>query len=249
MAGWYMRLRSELDGKPILLVLTPKSKNGKIGDLAQAWILRDRMNPYRALQTGKDASVCGDCPRRHHLGGDCYVSMKRGPHNIYMAVKEGRAHKLDLANPPKRLIGRGLRLGAYGDPAAVPDYVWEAVLTALRTPFWVGYTHQWARPEAQVFRGLLMASVDSPQDAVRARKMGWRTFRVRGTEDPIDRAVEMVCPASVERNKLTDCAHCRACDGQASPKRPNVTIVAHGFLNRKGAVALNVRPKRFKVSR
>jgi hypothetical protein len=56
---------SELDGAPIMLLLTglaKSSKNAKTGDLLQTWILRSDVAPHVAVKTGQDSSVCGFVP-------------------------------------------------------------------------------------------------------------------------------------------------------------------------------------------
>jgi hypothetical protein len=132
-------------------------------------------------------------------------------------------------------MGRALRLGAYGDPAAVPYLLWIEILTALRVRSWVGYTHAWARCDAR-FRSLVMASVDSPEERETACGLGWRTFRVRGRNDPI-LAGEFVCPAANEAGKRLTCIECNACSGGDAGKASPV-IIAHGCINQKGLVGL-----------
>lgn len=127
--------------------------------------------------------------------------------------------------------GKRIRLGAYGDPAAVPAHVWEQLLEDSdgRT----GYTHQWAhrdplvRANAAALRPYVMASADSIADHQRATAAGWRTFRVRTASSPLLER-ERVCPASTEAGARTECAACRACSGTAGRGHSNITIIAHG---------------------
>ena len=60
----FYRGPSQIDGKPIVAVATLKSNNRKTGDMIQTWILRSMMSPIRALATGGDRSICGDCFHR-----------------------------------------------------------------------------------------------------------------------------------------------------------------------------------------
>jgi len=91
------------------------------------------------------------------------------------------------------LRGRTVRLGAYGDPAAVPFQVWQALLAYAAA--WTGYTHQWRRaPELAAY---CMASVDTPGERAEARFLGFRTFRVRAAGQAVETR-EVVCPASAE---------------------------------------------------
>ncbi len=82
---------SLLNGEHIVAILTTHSNNRKIGDLPQLWILHASMPPADAARSGRDASVCGDCPLRgdgKHRGG--YVDLVRGPRSVWDAWKRGR---------------------------------------------------------------------------------------------------------------------------------------------------------------
>ena len=67
-----------------------------------------------------------------------------------------------------------VRLGTYGDPAAVPASIWSDLVAY--SDGHTGYTHQWRTSPG--LRGLCMASVDSEEEAIEAWALGWRTFRV-----------------------------------------------------------------------
>jgi hypothetical protein len=123
---------------------------------------------------------------------------------------------------------RVVRLGSYGDPAAVPIAVWEALVS--RATAHTGYTHQW-RTMPQL-AALCMASADSALEAAQAQTQGWRTFRVRAPSEPIAPR-EFVCPASKEAGAKTDCASCRACGGITSKAKANPVIIAHGATARR----------------
>lgn len=244
---------SMLDGAPIVAIATGfgrPSSNRKTGDMVQTYILRRDIAPLDALRTGADASVCGDCKHRQGQGGACYVNVGHGPRAVWDAYRRGRyprtcngkARPTAADHAEERATlgeGRTVRLGTYGDPAAVPAWVWEA-LTA-RASGRTGYTHQWANrslPMAhrEALRSLLMASVDTPQEAEEARILGWRYFRVRGEGEALGRR-EAVCPASEEAGKRRTCATCLACDG-ATPgrtERASMAIVVHGSLARRFA--------------
>ena len=49
--------RSLIDGMPIVVVATIKSRNTKTGDMVQTWILRQDMLPTDAVKTGADWSI------------------------------------------------------------------------------------------------------------------------------------------------------------------------------------------------
>ena len=111
---------SVLDGKPIIGIATLKSKNEKTGNLVQTWILPEGVSPVEAVKTGKDASVCGNCPQRQSVGGACYVNVGQAPNNIWNAYKAGNYPVANAFDMETLLAGRKLRIGSYGDPAAIP---------------------------------------------------------------------------------------------------------------------------------
>jgi hypothetical protein len=117
-----------------------------------------------------------------------------------------------------------LRLGAYGDPAAIPFEVWRALLQATRS--WIGYTHSWRVCDPR-FKTIVMASVDTVDEFVTAGLKGWRTFRIRHRDEPLIAGAEFQCPASDEMGHRTTCAECRLCRGTSSPAR-SVAIFPHG---------------------
>lgn len=206
---------SVLDGKPIVVIATTKSENRKTGDMTQTWILRSRIDPVRALMSGGDRSICGDCPHRTGEVRTCYVNVGQAPFAVYHAYKRG-------SYPKGRLpTHKPVRLGAYGDPVAVPFDVWKDVKNA---PRWTGYTHQWRRPEAEPFRDLIMASCESPAEAAEAARMGWRTFLVRSVGDLEQLEGMIQCPS--ERG--VQCAACGLCAGREHPNAPSIWIEAHG---------------------
>jgi hypothetical protein len=123
-----------------------------------------------------------------------------------------------------RIAGSMLRLGSYGDPAAIPHDVWTTLLA--RVAGHTGYTHQWrAFPE---YADILMASCDSAADRVQARVLGFRTFRVAPATGWTKERREILCPASEQAGKKTTCAECGACGGTSSRARCDIMIPAHG---------------------
>lgn len=212
---------SELDGAPIVCVLT-SSTNRKTGDMLQTWIMRSDVPPLQASRDGLDASVCGDCPHRWHLGGACYVNLGRAPTAVWQKFARGG---YPTKNPLYIARGRVVRVGSYGNPSAVPAYVWEALLTGARG--WTAYEHLSAE-----LAPFAMMSVDSPEQASEAAEQGLRYFRV-GPPGSSPAPNEVLCPASEEAGKKTTCAECLLCGGtRPDDKRRSVFIPAHGL--RKG---------------
>lgn len=221
---------SLIDGAPIVAIAVLASDNGKTGDMVQTYILRADVDPVSALRTGEDRSICGDCVHRPANDGACYVNVAQSVQSVYWAWFRGSYELVAPIVGARTIEGRKLRMGAYGDPAAVPAQFWKQL--AKYTAGHSGYTHQWRHPIARGLRTLVMASADSASDRDLARSMGWRTFRVR-TADEILGAREIVCPASPEGGDRRQCATCLACDGADRAGKVSVAIIVHGSKARR----------------
>ena len=221
---------SALDGAPVVVIavgLASKSGNSKTGDMLQTYIMREDIAPTQAIKTGADASICGDCKHRGDgtgKGRTCYVNVGQGPLVVWKTfTRGGYPHAADASAIAAAGAGRVVRLGSYGDPAAVPANVWQALVSNATAH--TGYTHQWRA--SQALRGLCMASADTVDEATDAQRLGWRTFRVAFPTHIARTAREAVCPASAEAGRKLVCAQCRACSG-AQGQRGSVVIQAHG---------------------
>lgn len=245
---------SLIDGSPIvLLACSHASANVKMRSrrsgrqVFQTYILRADMSPMRALDLLADRAICGDCPHRKRWDADlgryvrsCYVLVSKSVQSAWDSWACNRyAYPSDVAAPTSErdellcavgaLGGRVgpdamLRLGAYGDPAAVPRWVWEALLRAYPAGH-TGYTHQWRAGFA--LQDLCMASVDSSAERARAKAEGWRTARTIADASELEPG-EIVCPAQTRDG--VGCADCRLCDGRKgdSDKRADIAFLLHG---------------------
>ena len=229
---------SLLDGKPIVVVaITGKSANSKTGDMVQTYIMADNgLSPVESARNLDDVSVCGDCKHRRGLGGSCYVNLGQGARSVMDGVMRGIYELSDGYNVTTAVLGRKVRLGTYGDPAAVPAFVWQELLQIAGGH--TGYTHQWASGKADHVKQWCMASADTHKEMRLAKAMGWRTFRVRGANDGLEFGHEMICPASAEANKRLTCATCMACSGGIDSKKASVTIIVHGSLKNRFAASV-----------
>ncbi len=225
---------SELDGRPIVVIATGllsgrPSENAKTGAAIQCWILADNgANPLDALLAGDDISICGNCPMRPKPGqkvGPCYVLTFQAPHQVYDSVQRGAYKRFNPVRHAHLFRGRTIRLGAYGDPAAVPLHVLERFTTLAGR--WLGYTHQWRECSPEYSR-YCMASCETEGDCTAAVALGYRTFRVRLASQPLTPG-EFTCPASKEANYRMDCVRCGACSGALRGGRnASPSIVFHG---------------------
>lgn len=228
---------SLIDGAPIVAIVTGlanASSNRKTGAMLQTYILRADLEPTQAVRSGADASICGSCTHRGVQGPDgmekrtCYVNVGQGPLSVWRAWKRGVYADYSQLGRFRAVLGndRKVRLGTYGDPAAVPVETWIALV--LHSSGHTGYTHQWRAFPA--LRTLCMASVDSAAEAAEAQALGWRTFRVampRDSARDLTTLHESICPASAEAGKKLTCAECLACGG-ADGRRGGIVIQAHG---------------------
>ena len=178
----------------------------------------------------------------------CYVDKERGPGSAWKSWNMGNveaitpldagqiiatlrtcdcdtSHARNKCLDPKGPLG--IRLGAYGDPATVPDWVWRDLLSMLpKSSKMTSYTHQWeSAPELSEYT---MASIDPitwpDVDAAldKAHSLGFRTYRVLAVNEA-PRADEIMCP---EATNKTNCNRCGLCSGNMRPNTPSIVIPA-----------------------
>lgn len=213
-------------GAPILVLASkadrPADANGKTGDMWQFYIIRADMKPTDAIKLGLDAAVCGNCPHRSVKNRTCYTygTTAVAANGMYRAHIAGKSKVFS----PDMVAGDTVRLGAYGDPCAVPLEVWQPILAA--SVGWTAYTHQW-RDTDPAYAAICQASCDSLQDQADATALGWRTYTVApvGTTK-----VPGAVPCPSPRVK---CETCLKCSGTGSGRKGNVWIEAHGSSARR----------------
>lgn len=213
---------SVLDGAPIVCIATFGTKNRKTGAMVQTWILRSDINPVEALKTKQDSSVCGNCPLKQSVGGACYVNVGQAPNAVYKAYKAGKYPTLTQPQAATMLAGAMVRLGAYGDPAAIPVSVWDNALSLAAGN--TGYTHQINHKNfnSSILK-YTMASADTVRQAQGYHATGYRTFRVVTDYNRL-LAGEIICPSDTDG---TSCAACGLC-ASALADKPNIAIMVHG---------------------
>ena len=216
------------DGKPIVVIATWSERNSKTGGVVQTYILARDVDPRDASKSGEDFTICGSCPhrgtptadpeRKIAKGRTCYVNLGQGVLMVWRSYQRGVYPNAqnDIAS-----LGRGrvVRIGTYGDPAAVPSHVWDQLLS--ESVAHMAYTHAsgW-RPD------IAMQSADSIEEAQSAWDKGQRTFRVVQNVEEIT-ASEVLCPASKEAGKRTTCASCKLCGGLSTRTAKSIAIPMH----------------------
>lgn len=222
---------SRIDGAPIIVVATglrSGSVNAKTGRMIQTWILRADVDPLAALRTGLDKSICGACifrPAWHngetYGGRECYVNVAQAPLNVWRTADRGRYWQAPPEALPALFRGRIVRLGSYGDPAAVPLAIWDGVLTEAAGH--TGYTHQARSAKLRDVLKYCQVSADCAEDAREARAAGVGSFRVLADGEaplPFEYLCPAVGPAAV---RCEDCQLCSGYDGQY------IAIPSHGI--------------------
>mgnify|MGYP003109667424 FL=1 len=240
---------SLLTGEPVRVVVSGyviPSENTKMGygaeslqdhqQYIQIWIFTDTAD-FRPM----DRAICGDCGQRTYKGksapflwedgaelmedvqGACYVRWSEGPRAAFEA--SNRNGELTLEAGSQLLADRLVRIGAAGDPAAVPAHVWHTLLKGCKS--FTAYTHQWNRPEFQALKAFCMASTDSRAEEKLALAMGWSCFTADGNGDSMGKEC-------LNNSHNLSCAECRACDGMHRRSKPVAYKVAiHGALSKR----------------
>lgn len=214
---------SAINGKPIVAILTLKSNNVKTGNMAQLWIMARDTAPHIAKKEGNDDAVCGDCP----IKKECYVLTFQGPLSVWNAYQRGTyenlwemPNALEYALRIDLLKFLSIRFGAYGDPAALPEWLIKSIASNCKD--FTGYTHQWDKPKFNFLNNYFMASIESIALKNKASKLGFRTFRIKSQNTPINNS-EIECPAD---SKGIQCIDCMLCNG--SKEATNIVINGHG---------------------
>ena len=241
---------SLLTGDPIVAIVTglkQRSKNGKTGKMLQTWILHAKTKPLDAVKNGEDIAICGACPFRMRTYEDgtkrrpCYVNLGQAPTAVFRAFIQGSYSH--ITEEQKAIVRENqLRLGSYGDPAAVPFEVWfELVKASTNDRDHTGYTHQWDPKVTQAFnpgfridprlRDLVMASADSFAEQWKAAGKGYRSFRVipaDSTEQETIPALGFQCPSDPTLENHVSCAKCKLCSGTPIKYRSGNRLTQYG---------------------
>ena len=230
---------SLIDGSPIVVIAIVKSSNRKTGDMVQTYILCDNgLDPMENSKLGNDFSICGNCKHRGEAltpahpdfgrykmakGRTCYVALFQGVLITWKHYKKGGYPTAQGHDAIAALgAGRMVRIGTYGDGAAVPNYIWDSLLSEAKG--YTAYSHQ--SDTIDVDPMIYMISADDETQARQALQRGDRTFRVIQKTDELVKGSEILCPASKEAGRRATCDTCKLCAG-ASIKAKSIAIVQH----------------------
>lgn len=220
------RGKSLLNGDKVVVIATGlrfASENDKTGGMVQTYILPDtESRPPENIKSGADVSVCGDCI--HRQWGTCYVNPGQGVYVVHDGYMRGIYPDFTVDMLDDYFSGRKIRLGAYGDPCAVPLRVWEMICGV--SSGWTGYTHQWMKRSFRAYKRFCMASVETEKRRETALRKGWKVFRILNKDEKPLKG-EFQCPADRDENKL-QCEDCMACSGGEYKGQVTPFVRVHG---------------------
>ena len=210
------------------------SKNNKTGDMIQVCFLVVDRSPLEAL---KDAdvnfSICGKCPMQGVFNAIadkqedrvCYVNIGQSMEQIYQCFIEGRYETYDRDQHDDLFLGRKIRWGSYGDPAAIPIPIMKHINKLVDG--WTGYSHQLLsirRRRADSLAKFLMCSCGDLLEYAEAQSRGYRAFLTVPAkfEGQIEDCIE--CPHYTHGVQCKDCRLCSGLESQAK----NILVKAHG---------------------
>lgn len=212
------------------VIATPTSSNRKTGNVPTLWVGKTEE------EAKESCSGCG-------LISKCYAWSGAVRFGAISARKKAASapetRTIDAAIRGAARSARMLRATGIGDIGrsgqSLADYVTGAARSAGLAL--VGYTHHWREADvAASWRGRLMASTETPEDADRAVAEGWRATLVvpadtpRVSTTPAGHKV-IVCPAQLAEEptyhgKPIVCNDCKLCE--AAKPGPVVAFRFHG---------------------
>ncbi len=196
--------------------LKTPSANAKTGPMIQVTIAPRNVSPTDAVKSGEDELVCFSCPLRGVLGKGraCYVQLGKSVLKTWQAYAAGRYPVWDGKRSP--FARASVRLGAWGDPAALPLDLCRDLLSGTRSH--TAYTHAWRTCDAG-FANIAMASTDTLAERGEALAAGYRFY---GLGEPD--ADSIACPYP-----QTTCERCGLCNGHRRSVRASITQRVHGM--------------------
>jgi hypothetical protein len=217
---------------PVVVFITGLnySTNKKTGDMLQTHILiDDEIKPSDHVKNGTDGPICGSC--KYKSGNGCYVQTYYAQNAIHRAYLAGKYQLYRTKQHNHLLEGRAVRIGSYGDPAAIPSFVWINVMLLCKQ--WTSYTHQWQDDEstgrvAPDLSNWSMASTDTYEEALAAINKNYRIFHVAKDLSDIEKIPNSIwCPATPEGGMKSTCIKCQLCSGQSKSAK-NILVMPHG---------------------
>lgn len=195
--------------------------------------LENSVKPVFKTFFSLDSKNCFDCPFSINTGGGgCYthkvmqysgfVSMLKSIVNEFGNYDNLPNYSTDIVNSIVKMSkDKYVRFGTYGEPSLHPLELVSSVSAVSST--WTGYTHQYFRkPE---YGAYFMASTHNKAQANKAsEKFGYRSFIAVKDNN---KGLGVICPASNESGKKSNCADCGLCSGVKGKGKKDVVILEH----------------------
>ena len=233
-------LYKESDNDIVVILQTGNSANKKTGNMLQVWIMLKDIDPIEANKLGYDIAICGECPlkgianndpnRKEAINRTCYVNFQTVK-TIYRSYKKGNYPKIDPVDASKMIkynkiwCNRGLRFGAYGDPALIPTHVTHGLRSHLPKSMGItAYSHQANYKHANL-DPCFMLSCETLDQAKTQWDKGNRTARTIKSVDELQEN-EMFCPATEQGGSRFQCFQCNLCNAERNKK--NIAWLPHG---------------------
>ena len=198
-------------------------------DIAEILPAKQRAQLIKRIKTAQDKGQ-----DTINIERACYVIVSQAPTIIYKAYQRGLYREATPDEAAQYVRGRALRIGAYGDSAALPIGVVEPIADAADTV--TNYTHSgcYDMTRAKQLAQFTMLSADNLKQAKRYWKTGARTFRVSSDWELVDgvRRVndiapdESQCPKTI--SKRVTCETCGVCDGLKRGIKNSIVAPSHG---------------------
>ena len=198
-------------------------------DIAEILPAKQRAQLIKRIKTAQDKGQ-----DTINIERACYVIVSQAPTIIYKAYQRGLYREATPDEAAQYVRGRALRIGAYGDSAALPIGVVAPIAGAADTV--TNYTHSgcYDMTRAKQLAQFTMLSADNLKQAKRYWKTGARTFRVSSDWELVDgvRRVndiapdESQCPKTI--SKRVTCETCGVCDGLKRGIKNSIVAPSHG---------------------
>jgi len=241
---------SRLDESERIVVIATDSGNRKTGPMTQIWILNAEHDPYESIRQRRNKSVCGSCPfqgtwnnkKKKIENRVCYVNLGQAPMSVWKKYKRGGYKKPNAQERCKYLNGRRVRIGAYGDPAAMPLTLLKIIVNESADH--TGYSHQLLtidRSRADEIAQYVMCSVDNKAQLAEAERRGYRAFLTVPKGQSVEGLSVLQC---LNASQGLTCDQCRLCSGnrihdkrsirmgkpRPASKAPSIYIEAHAAV-------------------
>tara|TARA_Y100000310_G_scaffold133898_1_gene132878 strand:+ start:583 stop:1296 length:714 start_codon:yes stop_codon:yes gene_type:complete len=222
--------KSLIDKQDIVVIISGldgNSQNRKTGHMAQVDIILTDPKPTDAVKSGSDFGICGNCTLRpiYKNAASCYVNKGWSPLTKWKCFQAGKYPRMTptQANTILKDNGISVRIGAYGEPSAVPFKVWQQLVDGTKfTAYTHSFNEHWYDKRLD---SICMLSLDTKLNTVNASsKRQFRTYKIIGSKNEL-KPNEIMCPADMSKADGIQCKTCLLCCGSSQLKAKNIAII------------------------